>query len=729
MVFGLNMAAFATGVFEQSMDNARERKAAEIAQAELDAENKKELAKNSMALIQSLVGDDMLSPIQAAEAAKGVKLGIYNEADIYAMAKVVDDIETRVSYSGPEQAYELLVGDNFNMKDLSDYERANLWWNTLNTQLSTSDGRMAAGRFFRNNANADALNLLRQDAAKYEVFARVGWRDKQLSAKKDTGDLETSIDPFRLQENYSFAVNFLEDLGLSSQEDAVRQEIIDIKYDDEKEDVFFFNVTGSDTFGAENEYQLPISKDISAKITKMSQATGYGTAQNLISSFAYTGIYEYDETKTKDEVAFEQNEAIINAAKLFDKYGTYISGQGSDPESNKMLLQDLAVLAGGNRNAIQNKNDYSGVNRDYMTTVLSLMSPVPTDAQFIRPRKNLFASNENSQSKSNLNVQTYVMKKFNITDSKKFDESLQAQRDALVLLDKLSALEDGVESTGAMRELLGFAKGTYEQIKQGVAGAGEVFGVADFFNSGSFFGTELNNPFGDTAAGTDSTSLAGIVNDLNRQGITDINIADLTEIDAIKLTLAAKMARAVDPSGRLSNQDFEIQLRRLGTGSLITKEGIKRNIELLKEEFSRDLAFKSYVSRLITEGSPLTQGAARKIDAYVRLRGYEGETFGGATPYIQAAKTEEPQTNTLEGGPKTDKPLLDLSGLDVSSTTPSGASILVDEKPSQYVYLNDEQAQSRGLPAAGPYAIDPETNTLISISDSRVTTDTQKGTN
>jgi hypothetical protein len=43
-------------------------------------------------------------------------------------------------------------------------------------------------------------------------------------------------------------------------------------------------------------------------------------------------------------------------------------------------------------------------------------------------------------------------------------------------------------------------------------------------------------------------------------------------VDALKLSLAAEMARAVDPSGRLSNQDFEIQLQRLGTTGLFTSK-------------------------------------------------------------------------------------------------------------------------------------------------------------
>lgn len=47
---------------------------------------------------------------------------------------------------------------------------------------------------------------------------------------------------------------------------------------------------------------------------------------------------------------------------------------------------------------------------------------------------------------------------------------------------------------------------------------------------------------------------------------------NLSTVDALKLSLAAEMARAVDPSGRLSNQDFEIQLQRLGQSGLFTSK-------------------------------------------------------------------------------------------------------------------------------------------------------------
>lgn len=62
----------------------------------------------------------------------------------------------------------------------------------------------------------------------------------------------------------------------------------------------------------------------------------------------------------------------------------------------------------------------------------------------------------------------------------------------------------------------------------------------------------------------------------------------MTQMDALKLSLAAEMARAVDPSGRLSNQDFEVQLKRLGEAGLFTGKPIAQaNLSVVIREFER----------------------------------------------------------------------------------------------------------------------------------------------
>lgn len=70
---------------------------------------------------------------------------------------------------------------------------------------------------------------------------------------------------------------------------------------------------------------------------------------------------------------------------------------------------------------------------------------------------------------------------------------------------------------------------------------------------------------------TDQVSGQAVLDRANEMGYISTSVVkDLSQIDALKLTLAAKMARAVDPSGRLSNQDFEVQLQRLGQAGLMT---------------------------------------------------------------------------------------------------------------------------------------------------------------
>jgi len=62
----------------------------------------------------------------------------------------------------------------------------------------------------------------------------------------------------------------------------------------------------------------------------------------------------------------------------------------------------------------------------------------------------------------------------------------------------------------------------------------------------------------------------------------------LSEMDALKLSLAAEMARAVDPSGRLSNQDFEIQLQRLGqVGWFTSKAQAQASLRVVIDDFKR----------------------------------------------------------------------------------------------------------------------------------------------
>ena len=129
-----------------------------------------------------------------------------------------------------------------------------------------------------------------------------------------------------------------------------------------------------------------------------------------------------------------------------------------------------------------------------------------------------------------------------------------------------------------------------------------------------------------------------------------VDLGAISEAEAIRLTLAAKMARAVDPAGRLSNQDFEIQLRRLGEYNFSTPQGIAAAIRLVKKEFEKDIAFKSMLKGVSDDQTKLTPQVARTVQAHMTYRTVERNLFGvkGFQGVTQEKKQEaEGDTGTV----------------------------------------------------------------------------------
>ena len=268
--------------------------------------------------------------------------------------------------------------------------------------------------------------------------------------------------------------------------------------------------------------------------------------------------------------------------------------------------------------------------------MLAMMSPVPSGV-FTKPKKNVFATNENYQSqKTSLTVGGYLQQTTEIKPDE-FELGYTATKQTLQLLDRLIELEtvELVKATGTIRSAIGFGKRVIEQFKQ----VGEIMGLDQFFSEvDSESSDDSEAMFGNKKKGTTDQSLKQVVAKLKEEGALDIDLADLSEADALRLSLAAKMARAIDPAGRLSNQDFEIQLRRLGeAGPLNTPQEIARALATVKAEFEMDLANKTFIYRRITSNAELTPGAAKKIDAYFQLRGLEAEMFGAGIKYEETS--------------------------------------------------------------------------------------------
>ena len=116
----------------------------------------------------------------------------------------------------------------------------------------------------------------------------------------------------------------------------------------------------------------------------------------------------------------------------------------------------------------------------------------------------------------------------------------------------------------------------------------------------SIFGTggqieQVGNLLSRTAGGEDFDADRGriAVKNFLAKYRTDSDQEKLGQVDSLIISLAARMARAVDPSGRLSNQDFEVQLQRLGNSGLFTN--IPRQLAALEETLGD---FSNRVNRL-----------------------------------------------------------------------------------------------------------------------------------
>lgn len=96
--------------------------------------------------------------------------------------------------------------------------------------------------------------------------------------------------------------------------------------------------------------------------------------------------------------------------------------------------------------------------------------------------------------------------------------------------------------------------------------------------------------------------------------IDDAENTELAELEAMRISLAFQLARAADPSGRLSNQDIQQQLDRLGAG-FMSKDDALAKIQVVINELDRDIKKLDVFVSYGKGNAILTDNEARIIDA------------------------------------------------------------------------------------------------------------------
>ena len=155
-------------------------------------------------------------------------------------------------------------------------------------------------------------------------------------------------------------------------------------------------------------------------------------------------------------------------------------------------------------------------------------------------------------------------------------------RDGMQQLKKLKGGER--TSTGAIQTLKGFVTNL-------TGDTGTIDQLGDLLVGG-----KGNTP--STNAAAIKAVLYKLTKDGNQSYIRDVG--NITAQEALMITLAADMARAVDPAGRLSNQDFEMQLKKLGAANFFSSKVSEMiSFEVVIADFEKQMRRIDSINKVI----------------------------------------------------------------------------------------------------------------------------------
>tara|TARA_Y100000114_G_scaffold137149_1_gene139220 strand:+ start:468 stop:2819 length:2352 start_codon:yes stop_codon:yes gene_type:complete len=162
-----------------------------------------------------------------------------------------------------------------------------------------------------------------------------------------------------------------------------------------------------------------------------------------------------------------------------------------------------------------------------------------------------------------------------------FKNKFTASERTMTQLGQLIKLRDQLKTSP------GFAQWLQSTFGSIVADGGQI----DQIKSILFGRATLDEPGGGLyKEGTTADTIVAILRKYQKAnpGSLEFDLNNLSRAEALSIALAADMARAVDSNGRLSNQDFEKQLERLGAaGFFTTKGGSMARLATVFEDFNR----------------------------------------------------------------------------------------------------------------------------------------------
>ena len=336
--------------------------------------------------------------------------------------------------------------------------------------------------------------------------------------------------------------------------------------------------------------------------------------------------------------------------KLYSKF-VKIPGQKYKPSYMKDMIQNAAILVqkipnikrlsrgrttlGGDDNIVQMNKDINSIDGDFVDKVLALAPFLKVKKPQIKSKfttaQQMFLQDKTPADLATESEKAYAGGYFlsfdpaiEIKDRIEAFDKAQEQNDKnkLVLVD----LKKFYDARGNLKTQTELAAKFKSAFISGVAFLGDFTGGVKIGNTAA----EIES--GDDSANNNKQLTRGYLDKLQEEA-TRLSIGEdgkinvqLAELQAMRISLAFMMARAADPSGRLSNQDIEQQFVKLGTG-FQTKEAAEAGIKQAIKEFTYKTKQYGDIFKFVSDGTMDTEEKYKLIDAAFTVQEISNKAF------------------------------------------------------------------------------------------------------
>lgn len=308
-------------------------------------------------------------------------------------------------------------------------------------------------------------------------------------------------------------------------------------------------------------------------------------------------------------------EKLVPVFKASLEYAGIDGIDGLDPDANKLYnikgrdAVDLYLKLHKNKN-VKNQREVVMALAPYMNTSGEAISGTISTGVGDAPTQ--------------YTAQTYAEKMNGGTKLKDILAQYNDSKTVVAGIDEVKALVEGNNQTGAYNTLERVVIGTFS-LKEGFLG--------DLLTTNTKILSQGLDATYEMENGKPKKGVTSAFVEKYQKRITDLNSRDVktARLEALRITLAFKMARAADPSGRLSNQDIELQLQKLGGGFTTVNQALAK-LGVVREEFQAQVDATEVYAQYGRSTGFLTNSQIKQFDAAIvaqhirkTARSYRGE--------------------------------------------------------------------------------------------------------